>query len=295
MKILVTGGCGFIGHNLVKKLKSLGHFVYVIDNLSNSSQPNFGDVLFETDIANYDELTKIFKQMGKVDCVFHLASLARVQPSIKEPSKFNEVNVTGTVNLLDMCRIYGIERFIFSSSSSVYGDDELPFVETSKNLNPKSPYGLQKLIGEQYCKIYSELYNIKTFCLRYFNVYGDTMPLDGQYITALSIFKKNFLIGNPIPVTNDGEQSRDFTHVNDVVNANVECLSLKSNFEIFNVGNGIDYKINDICKLINSELEYIGNVVEPKKTLSNSEKLKSMSNWKPTGDLEKFIKNFFKK
>jgi UDP-glucose 4-epimerase len=293
MKYLVTGGCGFIGHHLVKRLKSLGHTVYNIDNLSTSSNENFADYFFKVDITNYQELSNVFDSIGQIDGVFHLAALARVQPSIKDPLNYNNVNVNGTLHLLDLSHKNKVKKFVFSSSSSVYGNNDIPFVETMKNLIPLSPYGLQKLIGEQYCRLYNEIYGLKTYCLRYFNVYGPNMPLKGQYRTALSIFKEKILNNEPIPITNDGTQTRDFTHVFDIVEANILCSKLECNFEVFNVGNGRAISMNEIVSLIGKEYEYIGEINEPKNTLSNCNKLKEYTGWTTSGNIETFIKEFF--
>lgn len=292
---VVTGGCGFIGHHLVKKLIEMGNIVYVIDDLSNSSQINYGTRLFDIDISDTKSLSNVFKLIGKIDYVFHLAALARVQPSIKDPIKFNKVNVNGTLNLLDLSRKYNVKKFIFSSSSSVYGDRQPPFIESMSDLKPLSPYALQKYIGEQYCELYSKIYDLETICLRYFNVYGPNMPIKGQYRTALSIFKEKFINNEPLPITNDGNQKRDFTHVDDVVNANILSSQLNSKFDIFNVGNGKQYSMNQIVDLIGSDKEYIGDVREPFETLSDTTKLRSMTSWRSSGNLELFIKNFFKK
>jgi UDP-glucose 4-epimerase len=293
MRYIVTGGCGFIGHHLVKKLKSLGHTVYNIDNMFNSSNDNFADFLYKEDITDFKVMDDIFKTLENIDCVFHLAALARVQPSIKDPLSYNNTNVTGTLNLLELCRKYQIPKFVFSSSSSVYGNSKIPFSETMTNLQPLSPYGLQKLIGEQYCHMYSTIYGIKVYCLRYFNVYGPGMTINGQYKTALSVFKEKILKNEPLPITNDGTQTRDFTHVDDVVNANILCTNIKSDFEIFNVGNGKSISINDIVNMIGKEYVFIGEVNEPKNTLSDNKKLKTLTGWNPTGDLSSFIKEYF--
>ena len=292
-KTIVTGGCGFIGHHMVKKLMSLGYEVYVIDNLSNSSQPNFGNKLYHVDISNYEELEKVFTDIGDIDYVFHFAALARVQPSIKNPIDFNNTNVNGTINLLELSKKYNVSKFIFSSSSSVYGNSKTPFVESMTDLTQLSPYALQKYIGEKYCELYSNLYGLNTYCLRYFNVYGPDMPTKGQYRTALPIFKEKKENNEPLPITNDGNQMRDFTHVYDVVSANLKCTEIDSKFEIFNVGNGKRYSMNYIASLIGGEIEYVGSVIEPFETLSDSTKLKTMTGWEPQGDLETFIKKFY--
>ena len=174
MKTLVTGGAGFIGSNLVDKLIDDGHDVIIIDNLSTGKQSNINPKaeFYNIDISEMNVRGKCSMFEG-VDVVFHTAAKARVQPSIDNLLDFNNVNVNGTLNMLKACVDYGVKRFVFSSSSSVYGNVETtPTPETHK-LNPMSPYALQKLIGEQYCKLFSELYGLETACLRYFNVYGE--------------------------------------------------------------------------------------------------------------------------
>jgi nucleoside-diphosphate-sugar epimerase len=290
---LVTGGCGFIGNIVAEKLKLNGYNVYIIDDLSNSSVENPNGELFKCDIRDYESLDKVFEKLPNLDAIFHLAALARVQPSIEDPILFNNTNVNGTLNLLEMSKKYKVKKFIFSSSSSVYGNNTYADENDLNVLNPMSPYALQKLIGEQYCKLFSELYDIDCYCLRYFNVYGETMPLRGQYRIALAIFKEKFLNSEKLPITNDGEQTRDFVYVGDVAEANILCLNLTSRFEIFNVGTGVSHSINQIVKQINVEYEYIGEVIEPKNTLSNSDKLKKTLDWRPKGELNTFIQKYF--
>ena len=190
-KCIVTGGAGFIGSHLVDRLIDDGHEVHILDDLSTGKRENVND---KAKLHHFDlsDLTRCEIQYGwkqtwkEVDIVFHMAAKARVQPSIDDPIDFNQVNVNGTLNVLKTAVDYGVKRFVFSSSSSVYGDvkekDLLPCgIREESELNPMSPYALQKLIGEQYCKLFSKLYGLSTVCLRYFNVYGDRMTLDGAY------------------------------------------------------------------------------------------------------------------
>ena len=188
MKCVVVGGAGFIGSNLVDRLIKDGHKVLVLDNLSTGKKENINE---KADFVEFD-ISKNWDELGitieKVDVVFHLAAKARVQPSIENPIEFNDVNVVGMLNLLQFCVDNNVKRFIYSSSSSVYGEvKELPTKEDTE-LNPMSPYALQKLIGEQYCKLYSELYNIETVSLRYFNVYGERQLLEGAYCLVMGKF-----------------------------------------------------------------------------------------------------------
>ena len=286
MKVLVTGGAGFIGSNLVDALIEKGYDVIVIDNMSTGKRENLNQksILFEEDLSKIS-LEYLKKIINVVSYVFHLAAKARVQPSISEPISYNENNVCATLNILEACRqTNSVKRFIFSSSSSVYGQGTVPFKETM-SLDPMSPYALQKQIGEQYCKLYSNIYNLDTVCLRYFSVYGKRQPTTGGYCTVLGIFKELKNKGEALSITNDGEQKRDFTHVSDVVNANLLAMYFddekKFNGECFNVGYGKSVSINEIVSYFGGEKKYIGNVKEPVETLADNSKIKNFLNWEP--------------
>ena len=301
MRCLVTGGAGFIGSNLVDKLINQGHDVVIIDNLSTGKKENINPKakFVKVDISNYKALTQALMVDNlsiNFDVIFHLAALARVQPSIEEPMEYHEVNVSGTHNLLILAKNLGIKRFIFSSSSSVYGDVEEKDLPTSENaqLNPMSPYALHKLIGEQYCKLFSELYDIKSVCLRYFNVYGKRQTTDGAYCLVMGVFAGQILNGKPMTIRGDGEQRRDFTHVDDVVEANILSATNNKIFDkvkcrAFNIGNGDNRSVNQIADLIGDNKVYVKPVIEPKQTLSNNKKAKELLGWNPKGNLEKWI------
>ena len=298
MKCLVTGGAGFIGNNLVNRLINDGHEVIIIDNLSTGKKENINSEakFYHVDISLLRRKTD-FSMFEGVDVVFHLAALARVQPSIENPISFHETNVNGTLNLLNACIIHGVKRFVYSSSSSVYGDvEQLPTSENHK-LNPMSPYALQKLIGEQYCKLYSELYNLETVSLRYFNVYGDGMSLEGAYKLVIPIFTEQKLNGEPMTIRGDGEQRRDFTYVGDVVDANIKCMNypLELNGDIFNIGNGNNRSVNDIANMIGGERVHIDPVIEPRETLADNKNAELRLNWKPTIEIEDWMKIYKKK
>mgnify|MGYP000038069469 FL=1 len=300
MRCLVTGGAGFIGSNLVDRLIDDGHEVIVFDNLSTGQQKNINPKakFFLVDIAHqpYFETNTMKDIMSGVDVVFHMACLARVQPSIENPIEYHSANVNGTLNMLEVCRKYGVKRFVFSSSSSVYGDVEEKDLPTSENskLNPMSPYALHKLVGEQYCKLYSELYQLETVSLRYFNVYGDRQPTSGAYCLVMGVFAQQRLNGKPMTIRGDGEQRRDFTHVDDVVDANVRCMDypLEMNGDVFNIGNGDNKSVNDIADLIGGERVNLEPVIEPRVTLADNTKIKKLLDWKPTQDLNQWVKKW---
>jgi UDP-glucose 4-epimerase len=296
MKCLVTGGFGFIGTNLVVELLDRGHEVIVIDDCSSDSvsSPQWSDKcgFIQCDIAKPDFYER---HLDGVDVCFHLAAKARVQPSIENPALFDFTNVHGTVCLLKACVDSGIKKVVFSSSSSVYGDAELPTSETHP-LSPKSPYGLQKKIGEDYLKLFSEIYDIKTVALRYFNVYGEGMPLGGAYATAIGIFLNQAINGQKVTIFGDGEQTRDFTYVKDIVEANILSATTDDldDFEIFNVGNSDNCSVNHVADLIGGDREYLDAKLEPRATLADNSKIKEKLGWAPTGDLDSWVKEYKK-
>tara|TARA_B100000424_G_scaffold224078_1_gene183823 strand:- start:72 stop:866 length:795 start_codon:yes stop_codon:yes gene_type:complete len=243
--------------------------------------------------VDIDELTQF---MEGVDVVFHLAALARVQPSIEDPITFNKVNVDGTLNILWAAHKAGIKRVVYSASSSCYGNNKnFPTPETEPT-NPLSPYGLQKYLGEHYCKMFSEVYGLDTVSLRYFNVYGERMLLEGAYCLVLGIFAQKMLQGKPLTINNDGEQRRDFTYVGDVVNANILAATHPENLkgEAFNIGNGDNYSVNELADMFGGEKAEGEKVLEPFQTLADNSKAKNILNWNPTGDLPTWIEKYKK-
>ena len=239
MRYLVTGGAGFIGSNLVDKLITLGNDVVVLDNLSSGKKENINPEaeFYKEDITDLDTIAPYF---DKVDTVFHLAARARVQISINDPIGTHENNVSGTLNVLRASSLNKVKKVIFSSSSSVYGENYLPLNEMMKP-NPKSPYAAHKYIGEIYCKLFNDVYGLKTVSLRYFNVYGPRQVEEGAYALVIAKFLKLRREGKTLTITGDGTQTRDFTWIDDVVNANI--LKKQTGKEVnLNVRNaGINY------------------------------------------------------
>jgi nucleoside-diphosphate-sugar epimerase len=242
MNVLVTGAGGFIGSNMVKYL--LGKTEYQIFGIDDFSGGRKNEQLIKSlECGRFkfyeDNLTlsgELFKD-AQIDVVFHFAATPRVLYSVEHPVETNENNVSNTLRLLDFCREKKVKRFVFSSSSSVYGDlVYFPTKEFAKK-NPKSPYALQKSIIEEYCKIYSSLYNLDTVCLRYFNVYGPGQYAENAYATVISAWLKGFINNSEIRLDGDGLQSRDFSYVTDVCKANLLVGSHSENFngEVFNV------------------------------------------------------------
>lgn len=295
-KVLVTGGAGFIGSHLVKSLmRDAFCKVVVVDDLSTGNrdkvpvEAEFHQVDIST--ASEEKLTTLLKGC---DTVFHLAAKARVQPSIKDPVSYDAVNVGGIVRLLHAAHKAGVKRFVYSGSSSCYGNaKEFPTPETH-TINPLSPYGLQKYIGETYCKMFSQVYGIDTVCLRYFNVYGHGMPLTGAYRLVLGIFGSQYAEGKSLTITNDGEQRRDFTCVDDVVRANILAGKRTEPFRglSLNIGNGFNYSVNEVADMFGRRKVYGEKRYEPFQTLANNCLAFTELGWTPEGDLPKFIKSY---
>ena len=292
MKTIVIGGAGFIGHHLVKELLKLNNKVVVIDNLSTGLISNIPEniVFYNKDIS-VDSIDNI---IDEGDIVFHLAAKARVQPSIENPVDFDLVNVHGLVKVLTSCKNKKIKRFIFSSSSSVYGNcTEFPTKETNTT-NPISPYALQKLMGEQYCKLFSELYGIESVCLRYFNVYGSRQRDKGAYSLVTGIFMRQHASNQSLTITGDGEQRRDFISVDDVVKANVlaSWSEKVGDGESINIGNGEAISINKVAKLISDDIVYVEKRYEPDITLADITKAKDLLDWNPQVDFRNWLTKY---
>ena len=296
-KAIVTGGAGFIGSNLVNELISQNIQVSIIDNLSTGHKENLNPkaTFYNVDISKADPL-RLQTIMEGADIVFHLAALARVQPSIEDPVPFNEVNINGTLNILWAAHKAGVKRVVYSASSSAYGETNLlPTSETAPT-NPLSPYGLQKYVGEQYCKMFSEVYGLDTVSLRYFNVYGEKMNFGGAYKTVIALFIQQLQEEKKLTITNDGEQRRDFTYVGDVVNANILAATHLERLDgdVFNVGNGNNYSVNEVADMFKGEKVYGEKRIEPFETLADNSKINLDLDWQPKGDLPTWIKNYLK-
>lgn len=293
MKVLVTGGAGFIGSNLVDTLIKLGYDVSIIDDLSTGKEENINPKAklhrISLHKASVDELVDI---LNSTEIVFHTAALARVQPSIQDPVKYNEVNTNSIVNLLTACVKADVKRVVYSASSSAYGNATQFPTNEEHPTDSLSPYGLQKYIGELYCKMFSKVYGIDTVCLRYFNVYGPRMNFEGAYKTVIGVFIEQLKNNQPLTITNDGTQRRDFTHVDDVVNANILAAINHNTFagEVFNIGKGSNYSINEVADMIGGEKVYGEFRLEPYETLADNTKARNILNWIPIKNLEDYIK-----
>ena len=287
MKCAVTGGCGFIGSHLVDELVEQGHEVVVVDDLSTGdrSRLNPKATLIEGSITDSD---LIMSATVSVECLFHTAAMPRIMRSVDDPMGTHDANVNGTLNVLQAARINGVDRVINSSSSSVYGDQPSHVMVETMTPMPKSPYGLQKLMGEQYASMFAEIFNMKIVSLRYFNVYGHRQAAEGAYALVIPHFLKLREAGKPLTVYGDGNQTRAYTHISDVVRANMLAASadmISGDHLILNIGSAEETSVKDIAKLIDDEIEYVvpnprGEFEEFRKSADYSQALARLG-WEP--------------
>ncbi len=293
MKYLVTGGAGFIGSNIVNSLVDAGHGVVVIDNESSDFHEYFHyndrAKYYKHDICDYDKIKYLFEG---VDTVFHCAAEARIQPAIINPLKAVMTNSYGTCSVLQAAREAGVRRVVYSSTSSAYGlVNEIPNVETQPE-DCLNPYSVSKVSGEKLCKMYSDLFGLETVVFRYFNVYGKNQPTRGQYAPVIGLFLKQAKENKPLTIVPDGEQRRDFTHVSDVVSANILASTVKMEKygQVFNIGTGINYSVNELTNFISKDTVMIDpRIGESRETLANINKAKTVLGWKPKVILEQWI------
>jgi nucleoside-diphosphate-sugar epimerase len=307
MKFLVTGGAGFIGSHIVERLLKEGNFVRVLDNFCSGKKENLSFTydfeLLEGDIRDKSTCDKACRD---IDYVLHQAALRSVPKSVKDPESYNDVNISGTLNMLQAATKNKVKRFVFASSSSIYGDTtKFPQQETDLPLLI-SPYALSKLTGEYYCRIFSKIHGLETACLRYFNVFGPRQALDDEYAVVIPKFIHCILHDEQPPIFGTGLQSRDFTYINNVVEANILAATKGTGpfgacpqvfHEVFNVANGKDNTVLSLVDLLN---KIIGKNIKPKllpiragdvfKTLADITKIKEKLGFKPKVDFEEGLK-----
>ena len=292
---LVTGGAGFIGSNLVDYLLKQGHEVICVDNESAECNDKFywNDKACNIigDITDYKFMKNLFTE---VDYVFHLAAESRLQPAIKNPIEAVYKNCVGTTTILQCAREAGVKRFIYSSTSSGYGFNPSPNVETQPD-DCLNPYSASKVAAEKFCKMYSDLYGLETVVLRYFNVFGERSPTRGQYAPVIGIFDRQKNNNEPLTIVGDGTQRRDFIYVGDVAKANLiaaeATLDKKYFGQVFNIGSGINYSVQEIADAISDNQTYIPKRDgEMETTWSNIEKASEILDWKPEVDVLEWIK-----
>ena len=264
--VLVTGGAGFIGSHLCEKLVDEGYYVVNIDNFNDYYNPYIKHInilsvkkhanysLVQGDIRNNDTLNEIFTKY-KIDLVIHLAALAGVRNSLESPNEYIDVDVCGTVNLLEHCKKYKVKKVIFASSSSVYGNKDMPFTEKLNVDSQASVYAAAKAAGELCCRTYNNLYGIQIICLRFFTVYGPRQRPE----MAIHKFTRLIDEGKEITIYGKGSTSRDYTYIEDIVNGIILASNYECNFEIFNLGNSITVSINELIELIEKKLGKLAN------------------------------------
>jgi nucleoside-diphosphate-sugar epimerase len=280
--VLVTGGAGFVGSNLVDELLARGLKVRVIDIFATGIRKNLNPraELIEADIRDGDAIRPAF---DGIDCVFHVAALPRIPLSIAKPVDTHMTNVVGTLNVLIAARDAKVRRLIYSGSSSIYGDQAtMPLVETMAP-NPLNPYALQKYVGEQYTRMFHRLFAMQTLTLRYFNVYGPRMTSEGAYVTVISAFMAARRRGEPLQIHGDGEQTRDFTHVSDIVAANVLAMDAQvADGRAINIGAGHNVSVNRIADLIGGpQVQMEGRKGDMRNTLADTSEAARILGWHP--------------
>ena len=294
MKTLVTGGAGFIGSHLLDRLLEDGHEVIVLDNFATGQPENLAQHygsprlhLQRIDITDWEAMRPYFHD---VEWVFHLAGLADIIPSIKQPMDYHCVNVDGTVNVLEAARLAGVKRFIYTASSSCYGiPDIIPTPETAE-VKPEYPYALSKYIGEQYVLHWGKVYKLGVLSLRLFNAYGLRSRTSGAYGAVFGVFLAQKLNNKPFTVVGDGTQTRDFTFVTDVVNALVMAAKSDITNEVMNVGSGNTYSVNRLVELLGGDVVYIPKRPgEPDCTYADISKIRKLLGWEPKVSFEEGV------
>jgi len=280
-KYLVTGGVGFIGTNLIKKLLSEGHKVSCIDNYSTGKKENEqnGCEYFNVDLSFNKDYSFLSE---KPDVIFHLAALARIEPSFDYPCKTFEDNVNSTLNILDYARKYNI-KVVYAGSSSYHGGVY------------ENPYTYTKWQGEELCKLFNKIYNISTTICRFYNVYGPYQIIEGPYSAIVGIFQNQYLNNKPLTITGNGEQRRDFTHVDDIVEGLIKSSNYSSNGETFELGTGKNYSINELAKMFGRDypVSYLPKREgEMETTLCNILDAQQKINYNPTKDLDEYIEGW---
>ena len=297
LKSIVTGGAGFIGSNLVDRLVENGHKVIVIDNFVSGKKSNLSHQskknvkIVKLDISNNKKLGKYFKG---VNYVFHLAGLAEIIPSIKNPRKYFINNTLGTLNVLEAAKKVKIKKFIYAASSSCYGiPKKIPTKETEK-IDTKHPYAFSKFLGEETVIKYANLFKMPNISCRFFNVYGPRLNTNGQYGAVFS----NFLIqkkkNKPLTIVGNGKQTRDFIHVDDLTNVFIKLAKSNLKNKIYNLGSGKETSINKIASIIGGKKIFIPTRPgDPDRSCANISKIKKDINWKPKISINEGIKRLF--
>jgi len=277
-RFLVTGGCGFVGSNLVDFLIEKGYDVDVVDDLSSGTKDNMNNKA-QYYFENVINICNFFPtSLGHYDCIFHLDAEARIQPSYQKPDLWMSSNVQGTTAVCEYARKIGA-KVVFSGSSSCY---------SGKYMNP---YTFSKKVSEEVCEMYSRIYGLDVAIARFFNVYGPRNPLIGEYTPVIAKFEQQYRNGLPLTIVGDGTQKRDFTHVYDICNGLYKISQGEWSCEIFNLGTGKNYTINEIARMFSDLVEYIPKRPgEAKETLADTEFTRNKLGWKTKINLSEYIK-----
>ena len=299
MKSLVTGGAGFIGSNLVDKLIKNGHQVVVLDNLSaGNSSKNLDHIKNKIEFVNIDVSSSqeaINKYFNKVDWVFHMAGLADMLPSIMEPNKYFKANVIGTLNVLNASKKYKVKKFLYAASASCYGTpSKYPTDEKSK-IDPQNPYALTKFLGEQLVINWAKVYSMFNVSLRFFNAYGPRSSIKGAYGSVFNIFLAQKLAGKPLTIVGDGNQTRDFIHVFDLIDATIKAVEKGKSGEVYNVGNGKETSVNLIADILGgNKVSVPKRPGETERSIANISKIRKDLNWQPKITIDEGVKMLIK-
>ena len=292
MKVIVTGGAGFIGSHIVDRLVSEGYEVIVIDNESSTVHENFyynekADY-YPFDIADYESTRTLYND---VDFVFHLAAESRIQPAIENPLLAIKTNTLGTGTVLQCAREAGVQRVIYSSTSSAYGlINCIPLRETMPD-DCLNPYSVSKVCGEKACKMYTDLFGLETIIFRYFNVYGPREPVKGPYAPVVGLFLRQKAAGEPLTIIGDGMQRRDFTYVKDVVDANISAISNGVPGSVYNIGTGRNNSVYELAKMVSNDVKYLPpRQGEARETLACNDKAFRELKWNPVHKIEDYIR-----
>lgn len=294
MKCLITGGAGFIGSHIVDALIEKGHEVVVIDNESSEVHEHFyfndKATYHKLDIADYQATRSVY---DGVDYVFHCAAESRIQPAILNPLLAIRTNTLGTGTVLQCSREAGVKKIMYSSTSSGYGLVNEPPLEETMPDDCLNPYSVSKVSGEKLCKMYNDLFGVKTVIFRYFNVYGHREPLKGPYAPVVGLFLRQHRAGQPLTIVPDGTQRRDFTHVEDVVQANLLAMEVDHEHygEVFNVGTGTNHSVLELAAMISDNtVEVEPRMGEAYITLANNQKIRDILGWAPTKHIGDYVK-----
>ena len=286
-KYLVTGGAGFIGSHVAKALLAEGHEVNILDNLETGREDRIPEkaAFFNADMRNLEEIRPAF---DGVEGVFHFAAVPRVQLSIEQPIETHNSNINGTLNVLVAAKDAGVKRFVYSASCSAYGDANPMPLNEGMLTAPMSPYGVQKYVGEHYTRVFALAYGMETVSLRYFNVYGPEMSDKGAYVSVMMVFVRQKKAGEPLTITGDGEQIRDYTYIDDVVRGNLLAMTSEKvgAGEVINLAPGVGATVNYIAELFGGETTTIPPRLEPRAAIADRTRAKELLGWEPQTTLE---------